>query len=158
MGKRELRIIVVRKAATLALLAAVTLLIVSLVYWLSGKAYSTEEEPFVRLMLGVMHRQAAPSRSVVLSELMPVVANILLFMPWGFLAFLLFDSPSRSRTAAYLATIFAGAIFATVLAVWQDFLPTRITGPVDALFNVLGAFCGALAGHLRKRVRIQFDY
>jgi len=158
MGKRQVRIIVVPKWVTFSLLLVVSLLIAALVYWLSGKAYSTEDEPIVRLMLGVMHRQKAPSRNVVLYDLMPVIANILLFLPWGFLAFLLFDSPSRTRVAAYVATVIFGAIFATVLVVWQEYLPTRVTGPLDGLINVAGAFGGALAGHLRKRIRIQFDY
>lgn len=157
MGKRQVRIVVIRKRVTLALLIVVSALIAALIYALSGKAYATEQEPIIRLALAAVHRQNAPNRAAVLSDLMPVIANVLLFVPWGFLAFLLFDSAARPRTAAYVATIVSGAIFALLLFVWQEFLPTRVTGAFDSLVNVAGAFCGALAGHLRKRVRIQFD-
>ena len=157
MGKRQIRVVAIRKWITLVLLVVVSLLIAWLIYWLSGKAYSTEEEPIVRLMREAMRGQTTPTRNAVLSDLTPVVANILLFMPWGFLAFLLFDSPARSRAAAYIATVILGGIFAAVLIVWQEFLPTRVTGPLDGVINVAGAFGGALAGHLRKRIRIQFE-
>ncbi|HSP35376.1 MAG TPA: VanZ family protein [Thermoanaerobaculia bacterium] len=157
MGKRGVRIVVVRKRVTLALLVVASALIVALVYSLSGRAYANEQEPLVRLALAAVHRQEAPNRNAVLSGLMPVIANVLLFVPWGFLAFLLFDSPARGRSAPYVATIVSGAIFAMLLFAWQEFLPTRVTGPVDSVINVAGAFCGALAGHLRKRIRIQFD-
>lgn len=157
MGKREVRVIVVRKRVTLVLLVLVSLLIAGLLDSLSGKAYSSEEEPVVRLLKQVMHRQT-PNRSAVLSDLMPAVANILLFLPWGFLAFLLFDSPSRTRATAYILTLVLGAVFAIALGVWQEFLPMRVTGPADAFANVAGAFAGALAGDLRKRVRIRFEH
>lgn len=157
MGKREVRVIVVPKRVTLVLLVLVSLLMAALVYSLSGKAYSTEEEPVIGLMKHVMRRET-PNRSAVLTDLMPAVANVLLFVPWGFLAFLLIDSPKRARSTTYVDTVVLGAFFALVLSLWQQFLPTRVTGPADAFANVAGALVGALAGDLRKRVRFRFDH
>jgi VanZ family protein len=54
-------------------------------------------------------------------------------------------------------TVLAGTIFAIAMTIWQGSLPTRVTGPVDTVANTLGVLTGAMAGHLRKGVRVQFD-
>ena len=86
------------------------------------------------------------------------IAAIELAMLLPFLMFLAIDSPSRSRGRTYLITVIAGAIFAVAMTTWQNFLPTRVTGLPDTLAHALGAMTGAVAGHLRKRVHVQFDY
>ncbi|HEX9160344.1 MAG TPA: VanZ family protein [Thermoanaerobaculia bacterium] len=158
MDKRRVRVIVVRKWVTITLLVIVSAAMAALLYWLSGKAYATGREPFRELVVRLMQRTQPVSRNVVLASLMPVTANILFFLPWGFLLFLAIDSPSRPRSRAYLTTLIAGALFALSMELWQNFLPTRVTTVPDTAANTLGAVAGAAAGHLRKRIRIQFDY
>jgi VanZ family protein len=79
-------------------------------------------------------------------------------VPFGFLAFMAFDSPPRTRRRTYGFTLGAAALFAVALAIWQQFLPTRVTVPTDLLANGLGALLGAVGGHLRKELHIRFDH
>ncbi len=157
MGKRDVRTIVVSKRITVVLLLLVSAAMIALLFYLSGKAYASGSEPLAQLLLHIMYRQQSLNRNAVLAGMMPALANLFLFVPWGFLAFLLFDSPARPRRRTYVITVIAGAIFAAGMESWQYFLPTRVTGPLDAVANTVGAFTGALAGHLRKTVRFQFE-
>jgi VanZ family protein len=98
------------------------------------------------------------SRNAVLASIMPAIANMLFFLPWGFLLFLAIDSPSRSRGRTYAMTVIAGTLFAIGMQLWQTFLPTRVLAAADTVADGFGALAGAIAGHLRNRVRVQFDY
>lgn len=159
MGKRHVTVIPVRKPATFALLAVVTAAMASLLYVLSGRAYAAERNPLLELTARVLGGGGAPvSRDAVLAFLMPVSANILLFVPWGFLAFVGLDRPQRRRVATYLWTIAGALAVAAALSVWQEFLPTRVTSMSDALANAAGALAGAALGHARKSVRVRFDF
>ena len=157
MGKREVRTIVVSKRATALLLVLVSSAMIALVYWLSGKAVASGSEPLAELLLQLMYRQQPLNRNAVLAEVMPALANLLLFVPWGFLAFLILDSPARPRRQTYVMAVLAGAIFAAAMQSLQSFLPTRVSGPFDIVANTVGTFTGAVAGHLRKTVRFQFE-
>ncbi|MGZ8829779.1 MAG: VanZ family protein [Thermoanaerobaculia bacterium] len=157
MGKREVRVIVVRKGTTIALLILVSVAMAALLYSLSGKAYTSESEPLRDLLLRTLQPRHPVTRDAVLAGSMAAIANILFFMPWGFLMFLFLDAPTRSRGRTYLVTVLAGAIFALAMVLWQNFLPTRVTGLPDALANAFGALAGAMAGHVRKRVHVQFN-
>jgi glycopeptide antibiotics resistance protein len=158
MGKREVRMIVVPKWATIALLIAVSAVMAALILYLSGKAYTNGREPLRDLLLRLMQRGGEIPRHAIVASIMPTLANILFFLPWGFLMFLAVDTPSRSRGKSYLITVISGALFAIAMEVWQSFLPTRVMGLPDTVANAFGALAGAVAGHLRKRVRVQFDY
>ncbi len=158
MGKRELRMIVVPKWATVVLLIVVSAAMAALILYLSGKAYTNGREPLRDLLLRVMQRGGEIPRHAVLASVMPSIANILFFLPWGFLMFLAVDTPLRSRGKSYLITVIIGALFAIAMEVWQSFLPTRVVGLPDTIANAFGALAGAIVGHLRKRVRVQFDY
>jgi len=158
MGKREVRVIAVPKWVTLLLLLAVTAGMLSLIYFLSGRAYAPEASSLTNLAVGIFRREAVPSRNVVLAALMPAAANALLFLPWGFLCFILLDRPERPRWLTYLVTAVAGTLLALGGMVWQSYLPTRVTSLVDVLGNAGGALLGATLGHLRKQVRVRFDY
>ena len=157
MGKRAVRVVLVPKWVTLILLLLVSCGMAALLFYLSGKAYASGAEPLRELMIATMQRRAPVSRNALLASLMPVIADILLFLPWGFLMFVLVDTASRPRARTYLITIGAGALFAAGLQVWQSALPTRVVGIPDAVANAFGALAGAMAGHLRKRIRVQFD-
>ena len=158
MGKRHVRVVPVRKPATYALLVLVTVAMVSLLYVLSGRAYATDRSPLLSLAASLLGGGAPVSRDAVLAFLMPVTANILLFVPWGFLAFVALDSPRRPRRMTYVLTIVGALVVALAMSLWQELLPTRVTSPIDALANAAGAFAGAALGHARKTVRVRFDF
>jgi VanZ family protein len=101
--------------------------------------------------------QHSLSRSAVLATIIPAVAQILFFVPWGALAFLSFDRSDVPRPRVYAAVILVGVAFALALVAWQQVLPTRVTGWLDAAWNTIGCACGAALGHARKRVRIRFE-
>jgi hypothetical protein len=76
-----------------------------------------------------------------------VVLNVLLFVPFGFLAFFSFTSASgndRIRTAI-LATL-AGALLSMAIEVGQVWLPTRDSSLRDLAYNTVGTGVGALLG------------
>ena len=158
MGKRQVHVIVVRKWVTFALLVLTMAAMVSLLYLLSGKAYAADTEPIRELLLRILGSRRGPvSRDAVLAFLMPVIANMLLFVPWGFLAFVAVDSPSRGRVSTYLITVVAAVVFATSMYLWQLSLPTRVTSLPDTAANGAGALAGAALCHARKRVRVRFE-
>ena len=158
MAKGEVRTIVVPKWVTIILLVVVSAAMAALIVYLSGKAYTNGREPLRDVLLRLMQRRGEIPRDAIVASIMPSIANALFFVPWGFLMFLAVDTPSRSRAKSYLITVIAGALFAVAIDVWQSFLPTRVIGLPDTIANAVGALIGAMAGHLRKRVRVQFDY
>lgn len=158
MAKGEVRTIVVPKWVTIILLIAVSATMAALIVYLSGKAYTNGREPLRDLLLRLMQRGGDIPRSAIMASIMPSIANILFFVPWGFLMFLAVDTPSRSRGKSYLITVIVGMLFAIAIEVWQSFLPTRVIGLPDTIAYAVGALAGAMAGHLRKRVKVQFDY
>src|SRR6266516_6637879 len=105
MGKREVRMIVVPKWATAVLLIFVSAAMIALILYLSGKAYTNGREPLRDLLLRLMQRGGEISRNAVLASVMPSIANMLFFVPWGFLMFLAVDMPSRGRGKSYLITV-----------------------------------------------------
>ena len=157
MGKRQVHIIVVRKGITVALLALTTTAMVSLLYFLSGKAYVGDRHPVRDLLARVLGRQAL-SPDAVLALLTPAIANMFLFVPWGFLAFIAVDTPSRPRVRSYMVTFAAAIVLASLMYLWQQYLPTRVTALPDTISNALGALAGAALGHARKSVRVRFDF
>lgn len=159
MGKRQVRVVRVRKPVTFFLLLLVTGLMVSLLYFLSGRAYvSADAHPVRDLLQAVFGLRRGMSRGAVLAYLMPVIANMLMFVPWGFLAFVAFDSRRRPRRISYLLTVAGAALFAAAMVIWQQQLPTQVTTPADVVANCAGAFAGAALGQARKDVRVRFDF
>ncbi len=157
MGKRDVRVVVIRKRTTLALLLLVLAGMAGLLYFLSGKAYARDAHPAAEMLLRLVRRDD-PTRHALLVALMPVIANALLFVPFGFLVFIALDSPARSRVRTYGMTIALGVMFAGLMQLWQYVLPTRVISHVDMFANALGAFTGAIGGHLRKRLYVRFDH
>lgn len=157
MGRRHVHVIVVPKVVTSALLAVVTILMAGLVYGLSGKAYAGDGHLFADLVARMLGSGEVPPADAVLAGLMPVIGNALLFVPWGFLAFMVLDSPPRPRRATYLFTLAGALVFAAAMQAWQQFLPTRVTSFADAAANALGALVGAALGQGRRDVRVRFE-
>lgn len=158
MGRRAVRVIVVRKPVATVLLVVLSAALVALVYTLSGRAYASGSYPLRDLIFGLRGSAHPLSREALLAGLMPVIADVLLFVPWGFLLFVVLDTPQRPRSRTYALTFLCGLAFAALLDASQAFLPTRVTDSLDTLANAVGALGGAVAGHLRKQVRIQFNY
>lgn len=159
MGKRQVHVIAVRKWVTFALLALTTALMAALLYSLSGRAYAADRHPLLELTASFFGAsRARVSRDALLAFLMPVMANVLLFIPWGFLAFVALDAPRRGRFRSYLMTLIGALIIAASMYVWQQYLPTRVTTMPDALANGAGALAGAALGHARKSVHVRFDF
>jgi VanZ family protein len=159
MGRRQVHVIRVRTPVTLALLVLTTVAIASLIYFLSGKAFAAETHPIREILARLLGSGRGPvSRDAVLAFLMPVIANVLLFVPWGFLMFLALDGRMRSRRWAYAVTVLGAVAFAAALLAWQQTLPTRVTSWPDMLANGLGALSGAALGHTRKGVHVRFDF
>ena len=157
MGKAEIKTVIVPRAVTVALLLLVTGLIALSVYALSGRATMHDRLDFGELLALVRrYDRGSIGNEALLATIAPAAADILIFVPWGAIAFLAFDRGESRRVTTYALTIAVGVAFALALIAWQNRLPTRVTGWYDALWNSAGCAAGAILGDLRKRVRIRF--
>ena len=159
MGKSEVRTVVIRRRMTAALLALTTAAMTLSVWLLAAHAHLRETRSAGDLLARALDRDRgrSPGGIATLALLMPVFANVMIFVPWGFFAFLVFDRPPRIRPASYAMTVTAGVAFALALSMWQSYFPVRLTAPSDVVANAAGAAIGAALGHLRKAVRIRFE-
>jgi hypothetical protein len=158
VGKRTIRTILVPRWLTAALLIILSMAMAGLIATLSGRAYQRQRLTMAEVVT-LVHRydRGALSNDALLATAAPGIADILFFIPWGALAFLSFDGGEGHRLRTYLLTLAVGLTFALGLVAWQSALPTRVTGWEDAGWNTFGCLAGAIAGHLRKRLRIRFD-
>lgn len=159
MAKGAVRTIVVRRWISVVCLLLTTVAIAMITLSLSGRAYSkVDPVPFreVRLLVDKLSDDEPTPMPVVIALFAPVVMNILLFMPWGFLMFIILDH-DRHSAQSYLITILLATALSLGIELWQYFLPTRVTDINDLIWNVSGALLGAILGHLRKRVRVAFE-
>src|SRR3982751_5509712 len=79
----------------------------------------------------------------------PIVANVLLFVPWGFLLFIALYPIERPTMQTYVLTVLLRLSFPCGIEAWQYFLPSRVADVNDIIWNTLGTFGGAVLGHLR---------
>ncbi len=158
MGKSTIRTVTVPRTVTVILLIVVSAAMSLLIASLSGRAYLGVRLTMPELV-SLMHRydEGAISNDALLATAAPGIADMLFFLPWGALAFLAFDGGEEHRLRTYLLTLAVGVTFALGLMAWQSRLPTRVTGWDDAGWNTVGCLLGAVAGHLRKRLRIRFE-
>ncbi|SRR6266849_3314831 len=151
-------LITIRKPITILLLIAVTACIGVVTLEISGKSYSRVDpipfEDLRHLWHRIAHRPV--STRILALVLVPIVANVLLFVPWGFLMFLALYSVERPTVQTYVLTILLGFTFSCAIEAWQYFLPTRVADINDVIWNTVGTSLGAVAGHLRRRVRFEF--
>lgn len=158
MAPRELHVVRVPRRVTVLLLLLVSAVMVAFIWFLSGKAVYREESSPLHLVRVLLHYdRTGAGRATVLASAAPAIAAALLFLPWGALAFLALDRAERGRVTTYGLTLALGVTFALGLSAWQEWLPTRITGWLDVVWNAVGTLAGAVLGHLRKRVRIRFE-
>ncbi len=151
--------IVIRRPVTVLLLIAVTAGIVTMTLWISGKSYSKVDpipfEDLRHLAHRIAHRPV--STRVLALILVPIVENVLLFIPWGFLLFIALYTVERPTIQNYVLTILLGFTFSCLIEAWQYFLPTRVADINDIIWNSTGTFAGAVLAHLRMRLRFEFD-
>jgi glycopeptide antibiotics resistance protein len=151
--------IVIRRPFTILLLLIATIAIAATTLWMSGKSYSKIDpipfEDLRHLANRVAHRPV-PTRVVALI-VVPIIANVLLFMPWGFLMFIALYTVERPTVQTYVLTVLLGLTFACAIEAWQYFLPSRVADINDIIWNTVGTFLGAILAHLRLRLRFEFD-
>ena len=158
MGK-EIRTVVVRRWMSVLLLLLTTVAIAAITLSLTGRAYNkVDAVPFRDMRLLISRMEEGPIPVPLLVALVaPMVLNILLFIPWGFLMFIVLYRQERSTGNVYLLTVLLAMLFSAAVEAWQYFLPTRVTDINDVIWNGVGAAVGAFLGHLRKRVRVAFE-
>jgi glycopeptide antibiotics resistance protein len=153
------RDVVIRKPVTILLLFATSFAIIALTVWMAGKSYENFDPiPFDDLRHLARRLAVKPISTHVLSLIVvPMIANVLLFVPWGFLAFITFTSAERPTMQTYVLTILLGFSFTLGIEAWQYFLPSRVADINDVIWNTSGTILGALLGHARLRVRFEFE-
>jgi glycopeptide antibiotics resistance protein len=153
------RTITIPRWATVLLLLLTTAAIIVVTMVLSGKSYSRLDpvpfEDLRHLAHRLEHRPISTHLMAVI--LVPTIANTLLFVPWGFLMFLSIYSVDRPTLQTYVLTILIGMSLSAIIEGYQYFLPTRVADVNDVIWNTMGAAIGAVLGHLRSRVRFEFD-
>ena len=153
-----MREITIRKPLTLLMLVLVTGAIVAVTVWMSGKSYSNLDPiPFDDIRYQIRRLSVRPISTHILAVLVvPMIANVLLFVPWGFLTFIALYSIERPTLQTYVLTVLLGLTFTLGVEGWQYFRPSRVADINDVIWNTTGVFLGALLGHARLRVRFEF--
>jgi glycopeptide antibiotics resistance protein len=153
------RTITVHRGITVVLLMLATIVIALITLWMSGKSYSKIDpvpfEDIRHLAERLEHRQIPTQILAVI--IVPIVANILLFVPWGFLLFTALHTEDRPTIQIYVLTILLGLTFTLGIEAYQYFLPSRVADINDVIYNTSGTMFGAMLGHLRARVRFDFE-
>ena len=150
--------ITIPRPVTVVLLLVVTAAIIAVTISSPGKSYSKVDPiPFEDLR-HLAHRleHRAVSTQIFAVIVMPVVANVLLFVPWGFLMFIALYTADRPTVQTYVLTILLGFTFTVTIEAWQYFLPSRVADINDVIWNTVGTILGAVLGHARLRVRFEF--
>lgn len=144
---------------TILLLLIVSVAIAAITVWMAGRSYSNlNPTPFDDIRYLAQRMGTRPISTHVLALLVvPIIANILLFVPWGFLLFIALYTVDRPTLQTYILTILLGLTFCLVIEGWQYFLPSRVADINDVIWNTSGAALGALLGHARLRLRVEFE-
>jgi len=145
--------------ATVILLLAVTVAIIGVTIWSTGASYAKLDPlPFDDLR-HLAHRLARrPISTHILSVIIvPIIANVILFVPCGFLLFIALYTVDRPTVQTYVLTILLGFTFTACIEAWQYFLPSRVADVNDVIWNTVGTILGAILGHLRLRMRFEFE-
>jgi glycopeptide antibiotics resistance protein len=153
------REVIVKKPVTVLLLLATTAAIVVVTVYMAGKSYENFDPiPFDDLRHLARRLAVRPISTHILAVIVvPMIANVLLFVPWGFLAFITFYTVERPTLQTYVLTILLGFSFTLGIEAWQYFLPSRVADVNDVIWNTSGTILGALLGHARLRVRFDFE-
>jgi len=151
--------IVVKRPVTILLLLLVTVCIAGTTLWMAGKSYSKVDpvpfEDLRHLAHRIAHRPV--STRVLALIIVPIIANVLLFVPWGFLMFISLYTVERPTVQTYVLTFLLGLTFSCIIEAWQYFLPDRVADINDIIWNSVGTLAGAILAHMRLRLRFEFD-
>lgn len=149
----------IRKPWTILMLVIVTAAIIAITVWMSGKSYSNLDPiPFDDIRYLIRRLAVRPISTHILAVLVvPMIANVLLFVPWGFLTFIALYTVDRPTLQTYVLTILLGFSFSLGIEGWQYFLPSRVADINDVIWNTTGVVLGAFLGHARLRVRFEFE-
>ena len=151
--------IVIRRPVTVLLLVCVTAGILAVTLGMSGRTYAgLDPIPFedVRHLAQRIERHPVSMRVISLI-IVPIIMNILLFVPFGFLLFIALYTIERPTVQTYVLTVFLGLTFSCFIEASQYFLPNRVADINDIIWNSLGALFGAILAHMRMRLRFEFD-
>jgi glycopeptide antibiotics resistance protein len=153
------RDVIIKRPFTILLLIVVTLSIIAITVWMAGKSYENFDPiPFDDVRYLAKRLAARPISTHILAVLVvPMIANVLLFVPWGFLTFISLYTVDRPTLQTYVLTILLGFSFSLGIEGWQYFLPSRVADINDVIWNTTGVVLGAFLGHLRLRVRFEFQ-
>ena len=151
-------VITIRRPITILLLLVVTILIGLMTIWMSGKSYSKVDPVPFEDIRHLSHRIARrPVSTHILAVIVvPIIANVLLFLPWGFLMFIALYTAKRPTMQTYVLTVLLGFSFTCLIEGWQYFLPDRVADVNDIIWNTTGTLLGAILGHMRERLRFEF--
>ncbi len=151
--------IVIRRPVTVGLLLLVSAAIIAVTILFTGKSFTKVDPiPFDDIrQLAHRFEHGVVSTQIFAVIVMPVVANILLFLPWGFLMFIALYNAERPTVLTYVLTVLLGFTFTVTIEAWQYFLPSRVADVNDIIWNTVGTVVGALLGHARLRVRFEFE-
>ncbi|HEX8251960.1 MAG TPA: VanZ family protein [Thermoanaerobaculia bacterium] len=154
-----MREVLIKKPVTILLLLVATLAIVTITVWMAGKSYENFDPiPFDDVRYIARRLGARPISTHILAVLIvPMIANVAMFLPWGFLMFIALYTVNRPTLQTYILTILLGFSFSLGIEGWQYFLPSRVADINDVIWNTTGAILGAFLGHLRLRVRFEFQ-
>ncbi len=150
--------VVIRKPVTVILLIAMTVVIVLVTIGASGKSYTkVSPHPFEDIRDLKERTETRPvSTNIFAVIVMPIIGNIALFVPWAMLLFITLYSVDRPTPQTYLLTLLLGLSFTIGIEAWQYFLPSRVVDINDVIWNSVGTLIGALVGHMRLRMRLEF--
>ncbi|HEY6843098.1 MAG TPA: VanZ family protein [Thermoanaerobaculia bacterium] len=151
--------VVIPRPLTILLLVCVTAVIVAVTMWMSGANYSQLDPiPFedIRHLAHRIERRPVSMRIISLI-IVPIIGNILLFVPFGFFLFIALYRVERPTLQTYVLAIFGGLTFSCLIEAYQYFLPNRVADVNDIIWNSAGALAGAILAHLRMRLRFEFD-
>ncbi len=153
------REVIVRKPITVLLWLATTVAIVAVTIWTDGRSYGNLEPiPFDDVRYVAKRLAERPISTHILAVIIvPMIANVLMFVPWGFLTFITFYTVDRPTLQTYVLTILLGFSLTLGIEAWQYFLPSRVADVNDVIWNTSGTILGALLGHARLRVRFEFE-
>ncbi|MFZ2493321.1 MAG: VanZ family protein [Thermoanaerobaculia bacterium] len=152
------REIVIRRPYTIALLVIVTVAIAAMTILTSGRSYSSLHPiPFDDIRYLAQRLGERPISTQILAVIVvPIIGNILLFVPWGMLTFIALYDTERPTVQTYLLTTLLGFSLTLGIEAYQYFLPSRVADVNDVIWNTAGTISGALLGHARLRVRFEF--
>ncbi len=149
----------IKRPITIILLILVTAGIAATTIWTSGRSYTKVDPlPFDDIRNLAQRLGNRPISTQILAVIIvPIIGNIILFVPWGFLMFIALYSVERPTVQTYVLTILLGFTLTLAIEAWQYFLPSRVADINDVIWNTAGTITGAILGHMRLRVRFEFE-